>query len=92
MKHNSFNIYHQSKDKKLNSKVLRDLYSFMKKLRICEDQIEEEYHPKDQMRCPVHFCTGQEAVPASLYKLIKKMIFYLAITGHMVIIYQKELL
>ena len=24
------------------------------------------------MRCPVHFCTGQEAVPASLYKLIKK--------------------
>ena len=72
MKHNSFNIYYQSKDKKLNSKVLRDLYSFMKKLRICEDQIEEEYHPKDQMRCPVHFCTGQEAVPASLYKLIKK--------------------
>ena len=72
MNHNSFKIYHQSKDKKLNSKVLISLYSFMKKLRICEDQIEKEYHPNDQMKCPIHFCTGQEAVPASLYKLVKK--------------------
>ena len=29
-------------------------------------------HPKDQMRCPVHFCSGQEAVPASLSILMKK--------------------
>ena len=24
------------------------------------------------MRCPVHFCTGEEAVPASLYKILNK--------------------
>ena len=55
MKHNSFNIYHQSKDKKLNSKVLRDLYSFMKKLRICEDQIEERISPKRSDEMPGTF-------------------------------------
>ena len=44
----------------------------MQRLRICEEELEREYHPKDQMRCPVHFCSGQEAVPASLSILMKK--------------------
>ena len=30
----------------------------------------EEYHPADEMRCPVHFCLGQEAVPAALSLLL----------------------
>ena len=34
----------------------------MQRLRICEESLENEYHPADEMRCPVHFCVGQEAV------------------------------
>ena len=29
-----------------------------------------EYHPADQMRCPIHFCVGQEASPAALSTLL----------------------
>ena len=56
----------------INKTLCIRLYNFMQRLRICEEELEKEYHPKDQMRCPVHFCTGQEAVPASLNILMKK--------------------
>ena len=42
------------------------LYTFMVRLRLCEEALAKEYHPADEMRCPVHFCVGQEAVPAAL--------------------------
>ena len=42
------------------------LYRFMLRLRRCEEALAAEYHPADEMRCPVHFCIGQEAVPAAL--------------------------
>jgi len=42
------------------------LHSFMTRLRRCEEALAREYHPADEMRCPVHFCIGQEAVPAAL--------------------------
>ncbi len=29
-----------------------------------------EYHPADEMRCPMHFCIGQESVPAALSLLL----------------------
>ncbi len=48
------------------------LYNFMIELRLCEEMLSDEYHPADQMKCPVHFCTGQEAVPAALSLLLKK--------------------
>ena len=50
----------------INKKLAVELYTFMLKLRLCEEAIEKEYHPADEMRCPVHFCSGEEAVPASL--------------------------
>lgn len=46
------------------------LYRFMLRLRRCEEAILKEYHPKDEMRCPVHFCLGQEAVPAALNSVL----------------------
>src|SRR5436190_4350606 len=49
----------------------RDLYRFMLRLRLCEEALAREYHPADEMRCPVHFCVGQEAVPAALSLLLK---------------------
>jgi pyruvate dehydrogenase E1 component alpha subunit len=46
------------------------LYRFMLRLRLCEEALAREYHPADEMRCPVHFCVGQEAVPAALSVLL----------------------
>jgi pyruvate dehydrogenase E1 component alpha subunit len=55
----------------INKKLAIKLYTFMLKLRLCEEAIEKEYHPADEMRCPVHFCSGEEAVPASLNSILK---------------------
>ena len=55
----------------INKKLAINIYTFMQRLRICEESIEKEYHPADQMRCPVHFCTGEEAVPAALNNILK---------------------
>ena len=44
----------------------------MIRLRRCEEALSAEYHPADEMRCPVHFCIGQEAVPAALSVLLER--------------------
>ncbi|HUO44197.1 MAG TPA: thiamine pyrophosphate-dependent dehydrogenase E1 component subunit alpha [Burkholderiales bacterium] len=49
-----------------DSGVVKKLHRFMLRLRQCEEALSREYHPADEMRCPVHFCIGQEAVPAAL--------------------------
>lgn len=47
------------------------LYGFMVRLRRAEEALMAEYHPADEMRCPVHFCVGQEAAPAALAALLE---------------------
>jgi len=49
----------------------KSLFRFMQRLRMCEEALAREYHPADEMRCPVHFCVGQEAVPAALSLLLR---------------------
>ena len=49
----------------------KGLQRFMLRLRLCEEALAREYHPADEMRCPVHFCVGQEAVPAALSLLLR---------------------
>lgn len=49
-----------------------DLYRRMQLIRRTEEILIEEYHPADQMRCPIHFCVGQEASPAALSVLLKR--------------------
>ena len=56
----------------ISKKELIALYDFMYELRICEEMLSKEYHPADEMKCPVHFCSGQEAVPAALSILLNK--------------------
>ena len=51
--------------------VVLGLYRFMLRLRVCEESIMAESHPADDIRCPTHFCIGQEAVPAALSALIQ---------------------
>jgi pyruvate dehydrogenase E1 component alpha subunit len=44
----------------------------MLRLRRTQEEIVKEYHLADEIRCPVHFCIGQEAIPAALSLLIQK--------------------
>jgi len=46
--------------------VLVALLRQMLRLRRTEEALIREYHPANEMRCPIHFCVGQEAVPAAL--------------------------
>lgn len=50
--------------------IALELYAFMVRLRRMQLALMEEYHPADEMRCPIHFCVGQEAVPAALSRVI----------------------
>src|SRR6266567_1247521 len=51
--------------------TLRSLYRQMLRLRRTEEALLNEYHPADEMRCPIHFCVGQEAVPAALSLVVE---------------------
>jgi TPP-dependent pyruvate/acetoin dehydrogenase alpha subunit len=48
-----------------------DLYRMMYLIRRVEEILMAEYHPADEMRCPMHFCVGQEAMPAALSRVIR---------------------
>jgi pyruvate dehydrogenase E1 component alpha subunit len=53
------------------AELAQKLYRAMLRLRRCEEALIREYHPADEIRCPVHFCIGQEAVSASLSLLLR---------------------
>jgi TPP-dependent pyruvate/acetoin dehydrogenase alpha subunit len=55
-----------------DAQLATSLYRFMLRLRSCEEALALEYHPADEMRCPVHFCIGQEAAPAALSMLLTR--------------------
>jgi TPP-dependent pyruvate/acetoin dehydrogenase alpha subunit len=48
------------------------LYRMMKLIRRTQELLMAEYHPADQMRCPMHFCIGQESAPAVLSQLLRE--------------------
>jgi pyruvate dehydrogenase E1 component alpha subunit len=41
-------------------------------IRRTEEILMAEYHPADEMRCPMHFCVGQEAMPAALAQVLRR--------------------
>lgn len=47
------------------------LYRTMLRIRICEESLVEPIN-KGEIRCPVHLCTGQEAVAAGVCAALKK--------------------
>ena len=55
----------------LDSGVALTLYRQMLRLRRMEEALLAEYHPAEEMRCPIHFCIGQEAIPAALSELVR---------------------
>lgn len=48
------------------------LYRRMLLIRRTEERLMAEYHPANEMRCPMHFCVGQEAMPAALAEIIRR--------------------
>jgi TPP-dependent pyruvate/acetoin dehydrogenase alpha subunit len=48
-----------------------ELYRAMYLVRQAEEILMAEYHPANEMRCPIHFCVGQEAMPAALARVIR---------------------
>jgi TPP-dependent pyruvate/acetoin dehydrogenase alpha subunit len=49
----------------------RDLYRIIRLIRRSQEVLMDEYHPADEMRCPIHFCVGQESSPAALSALLR---------------------
>src|SRR5713226_9510002 len=64
--------YRGVKIAKGEAETARAILRFMLRLRMCEEALQSEYHPADEMRCPIHFCIGQEAVPAALSLLVQR--------------------
>jgi TPP-dependent pyruvate/acetoin dehydrogenase alpha subunit len=56
----------------LSAEVALNLYRQMLRLRRTEEALLAEYHPAEEMRCPIHFCIGQEAVPAALSAVVRQ--------------------
>src|SRR5260370_8476326 len=48
------------------------LYRIMYLIRRTEEILMAEYHPADEMRCPMHFCVGHEAMPAALAQVLRR--------------------
>ena len=46
----------------INIDLNKKLYKEMLYIRMIEERIAEIYHPADEMKCPTHLYTGQEAV------------------------------
>ena len=68
LKNGKYNIQIENVD----PQILLRLYKFMLRLRKVQEALIQEYHPANEMRCPAHFCIGQEAVPAALHILIQE--------------------
>jgi TPP-dependent pyruvate/acetoin dehydrogenase alpha subunit len=56
--------------KESNQKRTKEFYRQMKRIRNCELKISELYH-EQKMRCPIHLCVGQEAVPVGISSCLR---------------------
>ncbi len=54
---------------KVSKEKLKTLYTEMLRIRIIEEELAREYE-KQEMRCPVHFCIGQEATAVAVCQLL----------------------
>ena len=54
------------------------LFKIFDLIRTSQLKLIEKYHPEDLMRCPIHFCLGQEALASALHFIFKKDDFVLS--------------
>ena len=55
----------------LNKRIAVSLYHNMLRIRMAEETILNLY-PEQEMRCPIHLCIGQEAIPAGVCANLRK--------------------
>ena len=60
--------------KKYELKILETIY----KIQFSQKYLMDIYHPEDLMRCPIHFCLGQELLASSLSPLLRKSDYILS--------------
>lgn len=56
----------------MNKNKLLDIYKNFHLIRFSQQYLMNIYHPEDKMRCPIHFCLGQEALASCTSLLLKK--------------------
>jgi len=52
--------------------IQKEIYKCLSLIRKTQEEIIKRYHPADKMKCPMHFCIGQEIMPAVLSQLMIK--------------------
>jgi len=57
-------------DSMLEPELARAMYLDMLRIRLIEEGIADLY-PEQEMRCPVHLCIGQEAIPVGVCSALK---------------------
>ena len=62
----------------MNIKSKLKLYKILHLIRFSQQYLIKMYHPEDKMRCPIHFCLGQEALASCLNFFLKKNDFLLS--------------
>ena len=55
----------------IKKKILLDLYYSILRIRLVETEISKRY-PENKIRCPTHLSIGQESIPISICKNLKK--------------------
>ena len=56
----------------MNIKQKLDLYRIFHFIQFSQEYLIKIYHPEDKMRCPIHFCLGQEVLAACLHSFLQK--------------------
>ncbi len=49
----------------------KNLYKNLLYIRKVQEEIIKRYHPADKMKCPMHFCIGQEIGPSAIEPFLK---------------------
>ena len=62
----------------MNIKQKLDLYRIFHLIKFSQEYLINIYHPEDKMRCPIHFCLGQEVLAACLYFFLEKKDYLLS--------------
>ena len=62
----------------MHKSQLIKLYKIFHLIRFSQEYLIKIYHPEDKMRCPIHFCLGQEVLAACLSFFLKKKDFVLS--------------
>ncbi len=65
---------HKNEFKKHELKILETIF----KIQFSQKYLMDIYHPEDLMRCPIHFCLGQELLASSLSPLLKSKDYILS--------------